>query len=333
MFFRRMKSIAQGPPVPFLQKMIGLTIGLIVVWFVFAQASPLNKNAPKPGGGAPAPAAKDAPAKDAPAKDASDARADRAHSPAIASTSPAITDSLVVLGLADHIVGRSPYCRSVDTSLPVVGDLRSFDAERLALVAPDVLFVQPPLAGVDPALRRYCDENSIRLVARRLDSLADVDALVGDIAEVFAVEPNVGGNPLERKLGSARASIAAGAQASEGARKVLLIVSAEPFLAVGKRTYLDELLGGVDLGNALERDGYVELSAETLVSMSPATIIGVSETKEGAARIEDMLRRVPWKENMTPKIAVDAVPELLSPSLAAVAHRSDFVRLAEAAKW
>jgi hypothetical protein len=36
---------------------------------------------------------------------------------------------------------------------------------------------------------------------------------------------------------------------------------------------------------------------------------------------------------MTPKIAVDAVPELLSPSLAAVAHRSDLVRLAEAAKW
>ena len=69
------------------------------------------------------------------------------------------------------------------------------------------------------------------------------------------------------------------------------------------------------------------------MTMSPETVIGISETAEGAARIEELLRRVPWKENMTPKIAVDAVPELLSPSLAAVAHRSDLVRLAEAAKW
>ncbi|MFN5497196.1 MAG: hypothetical protein ACK5C3_11560, partial [bacterium] len=95
----------------------------------------------------------------------------------------------------------------------------------------------------------------------------------------------------------------------------------------------DELLAGADLANALDRPGYIGLSAEMLVSMAPAIIIGVSETPEGARRIEELLRRVPWQENMTPKIATDAVPELLSPSLAAVARRSELVRLAEAAKW
>jgi ABC-type hemin transport system substrate-binding protein len=186
---------------------------------------------------------------------------------------------------------------------------------------------------VDPALARFCEERSIRLVPRRLESLADIDALLGDIAAAFGVEPNVGGNELERALGSARASLALGAVPAEGARKVLLVVSAEPFLAVGKGTYLDELLAGADLANALERGGYIELSADSLLSMSPETIIGISETDEGARRIEEILRRVPWKENMTPRIAVAAVPELLSPSLAAVARRSELVRLAEAAKW
>ena len=195
-----------------------------------------------------------------------------------------------------------------------------------------MLFVQPPLAGVDPGLRAFCDEKSIKIVARRLESLADVDALIGDIAAVFGVEPNIGGNPLARALGSARASLALGAEPGEGARKVLLIVSAEPMLAVGKRTYLDELLAGADLANALGRDGYIELSAESLLAMAPETIIGVSETPEGARRIEDAIRRIPWKEGATPKIATDAVPELLSPSLAAIAHRSDLVRLAGAAK-
>lgn len=334
MFFRRFRSTLGGPSAPTAQKLVGLTIGLVVVWFVFADESPLNKNAkpaPVKSGAAERSTATQQPAPDAAAANPA-RRAAKAPSPAVASTSPAITDSLVVLGLSDHIVGRSPFCRSVGEAIPVVGDLRSFDAERLDLAAPEVLFVQPPLAGVDPGLRAFCDDKSIKIVARRLESLADVDALIGDIAAVFGVEPNVGGNELERALGAARASLALGAEPSEGAREVLLVVSAEPLLAAGKRTYLDELLAGADLSNSLARDGYIELSAEALMAMAPGTVIGVSETPEGARRIEEAIRRMPWKDGGAPKIATDAVPELLSPSLAAVAHRAELVRLAGAAK-
>ena len=84
-----------------LQQVIALLVSLTLIWFVFRDA---------PG---PAPTAGGAP------------------SPRVASTSPAITDSLVELGLADHIVGRSGFCTSVPKSVPVVGDLRDFDAERL----------------------------------------------------------------------------------------------------------------------------------------------------------------------------------------------------------
>ena len=340
MFFRKFKSTMGGTPAPVVQKLIGLSLTLVLVWFVFAEESPLNRGS---GSTVSGPTASKPDASQGSNQDSGQGspqtpserparRASKAPSPAVASTSPAITASLVALGLSDHIVGRSPYCRSAVESVPVVGDLRSFDAERLDLAAPEVLFVQPPLAGVDPGLRAFCDEKSIKIVARRLESLAEVDARIGDIAAVFGVEPNIGGNPLARALGSARASLALGAEPGEGARKVLLIVSAEPMLAVGKRTYLDELLAGADLANALGRDGYIELSAESLLAMAPETIIGVSETPEGARRIEDAIRRIPWKEGATPKIATDAVPELLSPSLAAIAHRSDLVRLAGAAK-
>ena len=337
MFFRRVKSNSDDSPrarVPMLQQAIGLAFTLALMWFVFAPQSPLNRNAPKPGGAPTAPAAPAAPAargspSSVPAPVDNPATA---PSPRLASTSPAITDSLVALGLAEHIVGRSPYCRSVDPSLPVVGDLRAFDAERLALAAPEVLFVQPPLAGVDPALREFCEKKSITLVARRLESLSDIDALIDDIGGAFGVEPNVGGSVLERALGSARASIALGARPADDARRVLLLVSADPFLAVGHSTYLDELLAGADLRNVLERSGYVELSAEALVAMKPETILGVAETVAGARRMEDLLARVPWSAESRPRIAVDAVPELLSPSLLAVARRTELVRLAEAAK-
>lgn len=331
MFFRKIKSDPSDAPrarVPIAQQLVGLTFALAMAWLIFAEDSPVNRDAKR--------AQKQAQTEPAPAKDGKPVPAAKQRAkvpaPAIASTSPAITDSLVALGLADHLVGRSPFCRMADGALPVVGDLRSFDAERLALAAPDVLFVQPPLAGVDPALREFCEKKSIKLVERRLESLSDVEALVDDIAGVFGVAPNMGGTPLERTLGAAKASIAPGTRAPEGARKVLLVVSAEPFLAVGEGTYLDELLGGAELANALGRPGYVELSAEALVALSPATILGVAETAEGARRMAELLARVPWKENAAPKIAVDAVPGLLSPSLVAVAKRAELVRLAEAAK-
>jgi hypothetical protein len=69
-----------------------------------------------------------------------------------------------------------------------------------------------------------------------------------------------------------------------------------------------------------------------LGAMKPETILGVAETVAGARRMEDLLARVPWSAESRPRIAVDAVPELLSPSLLAVARRTELVRLAEAAK-
>jgi len=360
MFFgRMMKRTGSGEPapkVPALQRLVALSFSLALIWLLFAPNSPFatkppakedaksaetatepgagNDAAQGSGGGAEAkegaqatPSATTTPI----APSSAAAAAPTAPTPRIASMSPAITDSLIALGLEAHLVGRSPFCRSAPDTVPVVGDLRDFDAERLALSGAEVLFVQPPLAGVDPALREFCESRSIRLVVRRLESLADVDQLVGDVAAVFGVEPNVGGSVLERALGSARASIMPGVAAPADARRVLLLVSADPFLAVGRGTYLDELLAGASLANQLERAGYVELSAEAILALAPATILGVTETEAGAARMRELLARVPWGEKGPPALAVDAVPELLSPSLVAVAKRDELVRLAEAA--
>lgn len=125
-----------------LQQLLGLSVSLVLIYMIF-------------GRGAVTPPSTTAVAPITP-------------SPRVASTSPAISDSLIELGLGAHIVGRSPYCTGVDASVPVVGDLRDFDAERLALVHPDVLFVQPPLASRSGAARVLCEElnSSCRAQAR-----------------------------------------------------------------------------------------------------------------------------------------------------------------------
>ena len=310
------KADPDAPKVPYLQKMIGLFFALVMIWVLFGRGSPI---ADKDGGELGTIASSNANMPMTVPK------------PRVASLSPAITDSLVALGLQAHIVGRSGYCRSVDASIAVVGDLREFDAERLALVAPDVLFVQPPLAGVDPALREYCDAKHIMLRARRIDSIADLSALVDDIELAFDSADASTKTTLAIALSRYRALLAPPPPLEANAPRVLLVVSVDPFLAIGRGGYLDELLTAAGLANVLDRPGYLELSTEQLLLLSPDAILGVSETAAGAAKIDAAMGRLPWS-NGAPKINSRALPALLSPSLAALDARDELARLAAGAK-
>ena len=335
------------PRVGYVQQMLALAFMAGLLWLLFGQGSPIA-GVPATGTGA---------------RESRSMKSEEIPRPTVASTSPAITDTLVDLGLIAHMVGRSPYCRSVPKEMPVVGDLRDFDAERLALARPEFLFVQPPLAGVDPALRAFCSERGITLVERRIDSFSETRALVGTIAEVFRTADSVNASLIARRIAEADAVLATVVEAAAASRAgtsgatpdatpdatsgatpdatsgavpasagdVLLLVSSEPFLAVGPGNYLDELLAANGLGNALRRagwkDGWSEISPEGIVTLAPRAILGVVESEAGAARLRDALENLPWSAAAKPPVAVAALPELLSPSLVAARRRAALAEL------
>lgn len=292
-----------------LQQAIGLTLSLALIWAIFGRD---HAEQTAPPASAPTVAAV-------------------VPAPRVASLSPAITDSLAELGLAAHVVGRSGFCRSVPANVPVVGDLRSFDAERLALAKPDVLFVQPPIAGVDPALRELCAQKSIELVERRLDTLDDMRGLVADITHVFGAEAGERLAPIEAFLAENSPDIkpSPSPSASTGAQRVVIVVSADPILAVGRGNYLDELLSRAGATNAVDAKGWVELSVESLVALKPARVIGISETRARALEVANFLEVLPWN-GAPPIVVADALPELLTPSLRAIARRGELARLLSA---
>ena len=61
----------------------------------------------------------------------------------IVSTSPSITETLFALGLGDRVVGVSTYCRypAAVAALPKVGTFLKPDAETIARLKPDLVFV------------------------------------------------------------------------------------------------------------------------------------------------------------------------------------------------
>ncbi|MFZ4751377.1 MAG: hypothetical protein ACOYMM_12835 [Phycisphaerales bacterium] len=306
-----------------LQRMIGLLLSVVLIWAVFRLGG---------GGDGPAFLLPNAPA------------------PRVASTSPAITETLLELGLGAHVVGRSGYCRGLPADVPVIGDLRSFDAERLALAKPEVLFVQPPLAGVDPALREFCARRSITLAEQRIDSLAEISQLLQRIEQVFAEVDGGGadgdagggsrlGEEARARIREARAFLDGGdglpvqvAPGADGlpvpvdAARVLVVVSVDPVLAVGRGNYLHELLVRAGCDNAVEAEGWVELSAEAVVALRPTRIVAIGETPVGALEVQGFLEVLPWA-GAHPPIAAGALPEMLIPSLRMVAKRGEFARL------
>ncbi|MFM7260304.1 MAG: hypothetical protein ACKO3W_06835, partial [bacterium] len=194
------------PRVAYVQQMVALLFVAGLFWLLFGKGSPLAGTGGANSGARNSETGRSGEVVSGAGNDATSTKPSiEIPRPWVASTSPAITDTLVDLGLIAHIVGRSPYCRSVPKEMPVVGDLRDFDAERLALARPDVLFVQPPLAGIDPALRDYCGAKGIRLIERRIDSFTETRALVAEIADVFGATPIQGADGIAGRLAQADA--------------------------------------------------------------------------------------------------------------------------------
>ena len=218
----------------------------------------------------------------------------------IASFSPAMTSMVIDLGLEAHLVGRTPYCRGVAAGVPVVGSLETLDAEMLLRIAPTVVLVQPSVVGVDPSLRGLATQHNFALVAEQLDGIDDIVRAVDAIA-LACTSVSVDG-ARDHQVALLRAMRR---EVAPNAPRVLVLYSIDPLGAVGRGTYLDQVLiaaGGV---NAVAREGWLELSPEELVHLEPEVVVVIG--MDGAS-----LEALPW--NDPPRVVLFDEPDALEPS-------------------
>src|SRR5580658_9205245 len=97
----------------------------------------------------------------------------------IVSTFPSVTETLFALGAGDRVVGVSNYCRypSAALSLPKVGTYTKPDAEKIALLRPDLVFIQKSAANLADRL----DALGIKHAEIQIGSLAEVYSMIRDI--------------------------------------------------------------------------------------------------------------------------------------------------------
>jgi len=205
-----------------------------------------------------------------------------AATPRIVSLSPALSRTLLDLGLGDLIVGRSAFCASLPPGIPVVGNLYEVDYERLIRLEPTHVLVQPPSAsGPDPQLERLGGRRGWTIAHWTINSIEDIEQVIRDLPGVLYPD-----RPDAQALAAGRAAellneIAAALTPPDdgGWRgRTLLVSDTEPVWVFGRGTYLHDILAAMGGANAVSAQGWVQLSLEDVGRLDPEAIIVVRDS-------------------------------------------------------
>lgn len=190
----------------------------------------------------------------------------------IVSLAPGITETLFALGEGDAVVGVSQYCDypPAATRLPKVGTFLTPNVEAIAALRPD-LIIGPGLSSSRREVRMLeamgyptltvnddsldAIEQSIVLIGTRTGAQQAARRLLDTIrAHIEDVHKRLGRTPP---------------------RTIVMLVGHQPMVAVGRGTFLDDLLhlaGGDNIAD-LSAQNWPRLSIEYIIAMRPDVIL------------------------------------------------------------
>lgn len=203
----------------------------------------------------------------------------------IASMSPASTEILSTLGLAGHLVAIDTWSASIEgvSASAVQFDMMKPDAERLAALEPDLLFVsEMTKAGTNTDPFAPLGESGIQVVY--LKTALTIEDIRKDVRTIAELAERVGLTGIENKAESvivkmdeeiARIAAIAATIPADKRKTVIFEISAAPYIySFGSGVYLDELLTTVGAINILgDQTGWLSVSGETIVAANPSVIL------------------------------------------------------------
>ncbi|QQR74292.1 MAG: ABC transporter substrate-binding protein [Holophagales bacterium] len=196
---------------------------------------------------------------------------------------PSAAETLVVLGLADQVVGVGDFVTGLPAlaGRPRVGGYDAPDVERLLALGTTLYVTARAEAGA--AARA-------RLGALGVDVLAlDTSTYAGTLAGIETLGGRVGRLAEARALSAAiRQRVETVRERAQGAprRRVLCVVGRDPLYAAGPGSHLDELIRVAGGENVLGDGGapYVLASLESVLARRPQVIVDLADNSPGALR-------------------------------------------------
>jgi len=188
----------------------------------------------------------------------------------IISLVPSQTELLFDLGLDNRVVGVTKFCIHPSkwlTSKTKIGGTKKFNINIIDSLQPDLI--------IGNKEENY-EEGIAELTSKYPVWMSDItnwESALKMIVEVGSlVDKNVKAELLLKEIENKFERIK-----TFHAQRVLYFIWKNPWMAVGKNTFIDTLLSKIGLSNCVKKDRYPEISFEDVKKLSPEIILLSSE--------------------------------------------------------
>jgi iron complex transport system substrate-binding protein len=198
----------------------------------------------------------------------------------IVSLCPSITESLVALGLRDALVGVTRYCihpREALAGIPRLGGTKNPDLAAIRAIKPDLVFCNSEEnRGEDIELLK----RELRVDVTHPRTVAEIPALLRHFGELTGKERE--SEEISLKVEKALERDEAGMRAPSAAAplrfRYVYLIWKDPWMTVGPRTYIRDLLRVVGGSNCLEGEvgsgnDYPTISESDVLAALPDVVI------------------------------------------------------------
>jgi iron complex transport system substrate-binding protein len=194
----------------------------------------------------------------------------------IISLAPSITETLYALNLDSAIVGVTDYCDYPPAALAKtkVGGLSNPNFEQISSLDPDLILLS--VAGNSQADYNRLSSLGFRLFVTNPSTIMQLYRSIKNIGELSGAGPKA--DSVLARLRFAQDSLTLAARLRPP-KRVLMLVSVRPLIAVGKGTFLHELIELANARNVAEHApvSYPIMSREHILTLQPDAIIVTSD--------------------------------------------------------
>jgi iron complex transport system substrate-binding protein len=201
----------------------------------------------------------------------------------IVSMSPGNTEILFALGAGDRVVGVTSFCDYPEQAKakPKIGGFYTPDVETIVTLAPDIVFAAGDIQS------RYISslqQAGIPVVSVAPKTMQEVLTAITVISELIGEQAS--GAALHTALANQLQQVQQRTKATTP-RRVFLEVWDMPFLTVGSKSYISDIItqaGGISA--AIDRDvDYTPCDFETLYAYDPETYITINRTQDDSRAV------------------------------------------------
>lgn len=197
--------------------------------------------------------------------------ADVASPKRIVSISPVMTEILYAIGAGDYVVGATRWCNTPDAAkaLPRVGD-STISIETVASLEPDVVLGLGNGESLEYSFKRWSIPATIYHSPRSVDDIFSVISQVAD-----RVNRRASADELLSQLKIEVADIQSQTPSGSYMPNVLMIVWTPPYMSVGKRTFLSDMIRIAGGKNIMDDSdvSFPKISREIIVKRAPDVIL------------------------------------------------------------